>query len=75
MVSCVSDVVISFVKKTVAGVAGLLRLRSPLTTRCEKPRQYEETQVCVPSASIRNVDVESNRGKLPVVGEVFRYFT
>ncbi|XP_039994070.1 sentrin-specific protease 2 isoform X2 [Xiphias gladius] len=38
------DVVISFVKKTVAGVAGLLRLRSPLTTRCEKPRQYEETQ-------------------------------
>ncbi|KAM9341339.1 sentrin-specific protease 2 [Symphorus nematophorus] len=38
------DVVISFVKKTVAGVAGLLRLRNPLTTRCEKLRQYEETQ-------------------------------
>lgn len=38
------DVVISFVKKTVAGVADLLRLRNPLTTRHEKPRQYEETQ-------------------------------
>ncbi|XP_070699116.1 sentrin-specific protease 2 isoform X1 [Pempheris klunzingeri] len=38
------DVVISFVKKTVAGVAGLLRLRSPLTTRCEKPRHQEEIQ-------------------------------
>ncbi|XP_065822692.1 sentrin-specific protease 2 isoform X2 [Labrus bergylta] len=38
------DVVISFVKKTVAGVAGLLRLRNPLITSCEKPRQYEETQ-------------------------------
>ncbi|XP_041669206.1 sentrin-specific protease 2 isoform X2 [Cheilinus undulatus] len=38
------DVVISFVKKTVAGVAGLLRLRNPLITRCEKPRQYEEPQ-------------------------------
>lgn len=38
------DVVISFVKKTVAGVAGLLRLRKPLTTKCEKPRQYEDTQ-------------------------------
>ncbi|KAM8736971.1 sentrin-specific protease 2 isoform 2-T2 [Acanthopagrus schlegelii] len=38
------DVVISFVKKTVAGVAGLLRLRKPLTTRCENPRHYEETQ-------------------------------
>uniref|UniRef100_UPI0037E9AB61 sentrin-specific protease 2 isoform X2 n=1 Tax=Semicossyphus pulcher TaxID=241346 RepID=UPI0037E9AB61 len=38
------DVVLSFVKKTVAGVARLLRLRNPLTTRCEKPRQYEETQ-------------------------------
>lgn len=38
------DVVISFVKKTVAGVAGLFRLRSPLTTRWEKPRHYEETQ-------------------------------
>ncbi|XP_071354524.1 sentrin-specific protease 2 [Trachinotus anak] len=38
------DVVISFVKKTVAGVVGLLRLRNPLTTRREKPRHYEETQ-------------------------------
>lgn len=38
------DVVISFVKKTVAGVASLLRLRNPLTTSCEKHRQYEETQ-------------------------------
>nr|XP_046269161.1 sentrin-specific protease 2 isoform X2 [Scatophagus argus] len=38
------DVVISFVKKTLAGVAGLLRLRNPLNTRCEKPRHYEETQ-------------------------------
>lgn len=47
MVFCVSDVVISFVKKTVAGVAGLLRLRNPLKKR-EKPRSYEETQVCAP---------------------------
>ncbi|XP_054469537.1 sentrin-specific protease 2 isoform X2 [Anoplopoma fimbria] len=38
------DVVISFVKKTVAGVASLLRLQNPLTTRCEKPRLYEDTQ-------------------------------
>ncbi|XP_053290969.1 sentrin-specific protease 2 [Pleuronectes platessa] len=38
------DVVISFLKKTVAGVAGLLRLRKPLTTRHEKPRRYEDTQ-------------------------------
>lgn len=38
------DVVISFVKKTVAGVAGLLRLRNPLKTRCEKARLYEESQ-------------------------------
>lgn len=37
------DVVISFVKKTVAGVAGLLRLRNPLKKH-EKPRSYEETQ-------------------------------
>ncbi|XP_031165945.2 sentrin-specific protease 2 isoform X1 [Sander lucioperca] len=36
------DVVISFVKKTLTGVAGLLRLRK--TTRCEKSRHYEETQ-------------------------------
>lgn len=47
-----SDVVISFVKKTVAGVAGLLRLRNPLTTSCEEPRLYEETQVCAPTPSI-----------------------
>lgn len=47
MVSFVSDVVISFVKKTVAGVAGLLRLRNPLKTRCEKARLYEESQVCL----------------------------
>lgn len=45
LVSVVSDVVISFVKKTVAGVAGLLRLRNPLRTRCEKPGHYEESQV------------------------------
>ncbi|XP_076604522.1 sentrin-specific protease 2 isoform X1 [Chaetodon auriga] len=38
------DVVISCVKKTVAGVAGLLRLRNPLTTRCEKTRYHEEAQ-------------------------------
>lgn len=38
------DVVISFVKKTVAGVAGLLRLRNPLTTSWEKPKQYEDSQ-------------------------------
>ncbi|XP_034418831.1 sentrin-specific protease 2 isoform X2 [Cyclopterus lumpus] len=38
------DVVVSFVKKTVAGVASLLRLRNPLTTRGEKPRHYEDTQ-------------------------------
>ncbi|XP_029350432.1 sentrin-specific protease 2 isoform X2 [Echeneis naucrates] len=34
------DVVLGFVKKTVAGVAGLLRL----TTRREKPRYFEETR-------------------------------
>lgn len=38
------DVVINFVKKTVAGVAGLLRLRNPLKTRSEKSRHYEDTQ-------------------------------
>uniref|UniRef100_A0AAX7TSP0 Ubiquitin-like protease family profile domain-containing protein n=1 Tax=Astatotilapia calliptera TaxID=8154 RepID=A0AAX7TSP0_ASTCA len=42
------DVVISFMKKTVARVAGLLRLRKSLT-RCEKPRSHEETQVSAPS--------------------------
>lgn len=54
MVSSVSDVVISFVKKTVAGVAGLLRLRSPLTTKCEKPRRYEEPQVSAPTPANRH---------------------
>lgn len=34
-----ADVVISFVKKTVVGVAGLLRLRGP------RPGHYEEAQV------------------------------
>lgn len=53
VVSCVSDVVISFVKKTVAGVAGLLRLRKPLPTRCENPRHYEETQVRATTPSVR----------------------
>ncbi|XP_029982888.1 sentrin-specific protease 2 [Sphaeramia orbicularis] len=38
------DVVISFVKKTVAGVAGLLRLRNPLTNSCKKHRHNEKTQ-------------------------------
>ncbi|KAM9842019.1 sentrin-specific protease 2 isoform 1-T1 [Aulostomus maculatus] len=38
------DVVVSFVKKTVAGVAGLLRLRKPLMTNCEGRRHCEETQ-------------------------------
>ncbi|XP_068437159.1 sentrin-specific protease 2 [Clinocottus analis] len=38
------DVVVSFLKKSVAGVASLLRLRNPLTTRCEKDRHYEDTQ-------------------------------
>ncbi|XP_075964592.1 sentrin-specific protease 2 isoform X1 [Anarhichas minor] len=38
------DVVISFVKKTVAGVANLLRLKNPLTTKCEKPGHYEDRQ-------------------------------
>nr|XP_020469729.1 sentrin-specific protease 2-like [Monopterus albus] len=36
------DVVINFVRKTVAGVASLLRLQNPLKTRCEKPKHYEE---------------------------------
>ncbi|XP_033967637.1 sentrin-specific protease 2 [Pseudochaenichthys georgianus] len=37
------DVVISFVKKTVAGVAGLLRLRNPRKTSV-KPEHYEDMQ-------------------------------
>ena len=51
MVSCFSDVVISFVKKTVAGVAGLLRLRNPRKTSV-KPEHYEDTQVCAPTTFI-----------------------
>ncbi|KAM8917076.1 sentrin-specific protease 2 isoform 2-T2 [Spinachia spinachia] len=38
------DEVVSFVKKTVAGVASLLRLRNPLTTSREKSRHSEDTQ-------------------------------
>ncbi|KAM4624726.1 sentrin-specific protease 2 [Polymixia lowei] len=38
------DVVISFVKKTVAGVASIFRLQNPLTTNCDKHRRYEDTQ-------------------------------
>ncbi|KAF7667503.1 hypothetical protein LDENG_00056400 [Lucifuga dentata] len=37
------DVVLSFVKKTFAGVAGFLRRRNPLTTGCEKQRHFEDT--------------------------------
>ncbi|MEQ2229246.1 hypothetical protein ILYODFUR_016965 [Ilyodon furcidens] len=37
------DVVVSFVKKTVAGLAGLLRLRKPLSARGENPGSHEET--------------------------------
>lgn len=50
---CLIDIVISFVKKTVAGVAGLLRLRNPLTTRYEEPRHCEDTQVCTLSTSYK----------------------
>ncbi|XP_038129314.1 sentrin-specific protease 2 [Cyprinodon tularosa] len=38
------DVVISFVKKTAAGIAGLLRLRKPLQAKWENPNKNEETQ-------------------------------
>uniref|UniRef100_A0A1A7WYE3 SUMO1/sentrin/SMT3 specific peptidase 2 n=1 Tax=Iconisemion striatum TaxID=60296 RepID=A0A1A7WYE3_9TELE len=38
------DVVISFVKKTVVGLAGLLRLRKPLPKKCENANQHKETQ-------------------------------
>ncbi|XP_017266155.1 sentrin-specific protease 2 isoform X2 [Kryptolebias marmoratus] len=38
------DVVISFVKKTVSGLAGLLRLRKPLPKRCEEASRREETR-------------------------------
>lgn len=41
---CVSDVVVSFVKKTVSGIAGLLRLHKPLTHTLENPQHYEEVQ-------------------------------
>ncbi|XP_008307881.1 sentrin-specific protease 2 [Cynoglossus semilaevis] len=36
------DVVVSFVKKTVSGIAGLLRLHKPLTHTLENPQHYEE---------------------------------
>ncbi|KAM4541174.1 sentrin-specific protease 2 [Fundulus diaphanus] len=38
------DVVVSFVKKTVAGIAGLLRLRKPLAAQRESPSQQEDIQ-------------------------------
>ncbi|XP_037342159.2 sentrin-specific protease 2 [Pungitius pungitius] len=38
------DVVVGFVKKTVAGVARLLRLQNPLTTSRENSRHYEDAQ-------------------------------
>ncbi|KAF3701051.1 Sentrin-specific protease 2 [Channa argus] len=38
------DVVLSFVRKTVAGVAGLLRLQNPVSTMSAKPKHYEEIQ-------------------------------
>lgn len=41
------DVVLSFVKKTVAGVAGLLRLRRPVKNTYQQC-QYEDTQLVTP---------------------------
>lgn len=41
------DVVLSFVKKTVAGVAGLLRLRRPVKNGYQHS-QYEDTQLVTP---------------------------
>ncbi|XP_045081436.1 sentrin-specific protease 2 isoform X1 [Coregonus clupeaformis] len=38
------DIIVSFVKKTVAGVAGLLRLRNPLSPASEKNRRYTTSQ-------------------------------
>ncbi|XP_059908621.1 sentrin-specific protease 2 isoform X1 [Gadus macrocephalus] len=38
------DVVLSFVKKAVAGVAGLLR-RNPQNKNCERYRRYEESKI------------------------------
>ncbi|XP_077416112.1 sentrin-specific protease 2 [Vanacampus margaritifer] len=38
------DVVISFIKKTVAGVANLLRLRKPLLSSPNKHEQFKDTQ-------------------------------
>lgn len=38
--------VISFVKKTVAGVASLLRLHKPLISNPNEHRHYKDTQVC-----------------------------
>ncbi|KAK7904187.1 hypothetical protein WMY93_016794 [Mugilogobius chulae] len=42
------DVVLSFVKKTVAGVAGLLRLRRPVKNSYQQSSQYEDTQIVTP---------------------------
>ncbi|KAM4723241.1 sentrin-specific protease 2 [Anableps anableps] len=38
------DVVVSFVKKTVAAIAGLLSLRKPRPARCQNPSNHDETQ-------------------------------
>ncbi|KAL1021955.1 hypothetical protein UPYG_G00020360 [Umbra pygmaea] len=40
------DIVISFVKKTLTGVVGLLRLRNPLTPTSEKHRKNGASQAC-----------------------------
>lgn len=37
--------IVSFVKKTVAGVAGLLRLRNPLSPASERNGRYTASQV------------------------------
>lgn len=37
-----------------AGVAKLLRLQNLLTIKSEKPRHYEETQVCEPVVILDN---------------------
>ncbi|XP_072313915.1 sentrin-specific protease 2 [Eucyclogobius newberryi] len=42
------DVVLSFVKKTVAGVAGLFRLRRPVKTSHQQHSQYEDTRFVTP---------------------------
>lgn len=56
------DVVISFVKKAVVGVAGLLRLRSPSSPGCERPRPSEEAQVCLLTPPPLKVDPEFLQG-------------